>query len=79
MDNELPKLTAQGEITIDILMQCFEKQLWAFADFLNDSPDKCVPTWKYVDYILYAFKKDLNKKHKAKRWDKEDNLPGQAS
>jgi hypothetical protein len=68
-EGELPPLTEQGVVTINTLMKLFEGQLWAFADFLNDSPDKIVPTWKYVDYILFAFKMDLDKKHpKAKKW-----------
>lgn len=61
--DKLPKLNEQGEITLNTLMVLFEKQLWAFAEFMNDSPDKSVPTWKYVDYILYALRKEFESQY----------------
>lgn len=71
MNADLPPLAPEGRVRIDTLMNLFNGQLWAFAEFLNDSPDKIVPTWKYVDYILYAYKMELDKKYnKTKKWVK---------
>ena len=64
---EMPKLDEQGKVTINTLMLLFEKQLWTFAEFLNESPEK-VPTWKYVDYILYALKKEFDAKYTESKW-----------
>jgi hypothetical protein len=70
--SELPKLDSQGAVTINTLMLLFEKQLWTFAEFLNDSPQKCVPTWKYVDYILYALKKEFDRQFTDSKWKYPD-------
>lgn len=58
------QMSKEELIRMNTLIDLFEKQLWTFADFLNDSPNKCVPTWKYVDYILYALKTEFDEKYK---------------
>lgn len=71
--DKLPPLNAENSIRIQTLMELFEKQLWSFAEFLNEAPDR-IETYKYVDFILYALKKDLDAKHppKHRNWIKED-------
>jgi len=76
--DDLPELNQQAQVTIQVLMECFKTQLWAFAEYMNDSPldsngKKKVETWKYVDFILYAFKKELNEEFKdAKPWHRDE-------
>lgn len=65
-------------VTIDFLMNCFKAQLWAFAEYMNDTPidssgKKKVPTYKYVDFILWAYKKELDEEFPdVKGWVKEE-------
>ncbi len=62
MNEPLPKLSPEGTIRIDVLMNCFFMQFLAFAEFMNDSNGQ-VETCKYADFILYAFAKDLREKY----------------
>lgn len=66
---DLPELDEPGKVRLETFMKLFESQLWVFAGFLNDSPDNMVPTWKYMDYILYAMKKELDREFPGtKKW-----------
>jgi hypothetical protein len=54
-------------ITINALMDLMYKQIWTFAKYLDDSGE--VETWKYVDYCLYAWRKEFDKQIKENGWD----------
>lgn len=62
MDKKLPSLDEEGQIKINVLMELFYKQFWTFSEFLNDAPDK-IPTYKYADFILFALKEELKRRH----------------
>ena len=53
-----PKLTEAQSVKVDVLMEAFYQQFWAFAQFMNTS-DGRIETWKYADFILYSLKKRL--------------------
>lgn len=50
----------------EFLMELFFKQLLAFSEHINDSPD-VVPTEKYAEYVLFSMEKRLKK-----QMDKKD-------
>ena len=66
MEDKLPTLNEIQGIRIQVMMECFFDQFWAFCEYMNQPKGK-VETWKYADYVLYAFQKEIDKFKKPKK------------
>ena len=63
--NDLPKLTPENSIKIQVLCDLFFRQFWTFAEFLNEAPER-IPTIKYAEFVAYMLTEEV-KELKSKR------------
>lgn len=59
--SKLPPLTPEREVTVDFICNLFFKQLMLYARELNGVPEQ-IPDENFADFLLYAMKKELDKK-----------------
>lgn len=71
---EVPELTREMEIKLEILFELFFKQLMTFADYINEFPDK-ISNEKYADCVLFCMNKRLQSYIKDEKQKKRKIMP----
>lgn len=66
---DLPKLTPESTIKLDVLMDLFFQQLMTFSHFINEKPLE-IDDWKYADVVIYMLQWHLDELKKKRRLSK---------